>query len=170
MKNRLFAILCSAAFLLCIVGANWAISTFGIVGVGFGLMAPAGVYFAGATFGFRDAVQELGGRFWVVGLIVLGAALSWFIEPTFALASGVAFLFSEFADFAVYTPLRERNWPSAVVLSNTVGAVVDSAIFLWLAFSSLEFLWGNVIGKLWMTALALPVVYLSRRWTKAAVA
>lgn len=153
----------SAAFLACIVGANWALATFGLVPVGFGLMAPAGVFFAGATFGFRDAVQEEAGRFWTLGLIGIGVGLSALVDPTFALASGLAFGLSEFADFAIYTPLRERNWPVAVVASNAVGSLVDSAVFLLVAFGSIEFIAGQVVGKTYMTLIALPVVWLARR-------
>jgi uncharacterized PurR-regulated membrane protein YhhQ (DUF165 family) len=50
----------------------------------------------------------------------------------------VAFPVPQLADYAVYAPLRERNWLSAVALSNTVGLVVDSVIALSLAFGSLE--------------------------------
>jgi uncharacterized PurR-regulated membrane protein YhhQ (DUF165 family) len=153
----------SLAFVACIVAANAALSAFGTVPVGFGLMAPAGVFFAGATFGFRDAAQETGGRLWTVGLIAVGALLSAVIDPTFALASGAAFAVSELADFAVYTPLRNRNWPTAVVLSNLVGSILDSAIFLTIAFGSLDFMAGQVVGKTYMTALALPIVGLARR-------
>jgi hypothetical protein len=49
------------------------------------------------------------------------AAFSAFASPQFAVASAVAFLHSELADNAVYTPLREKNWLSVVALSNTVG-------------------------------------------------
>src|SRR3954465_14586571 len=127
-------------YVAVIVLANWAISTFGIVPVGFGLYAPAGVYFAGLAFTLRDLVQEQLGRSWTVVAISVGAAVSALISPQFALASGLAFLLSELADFAVYTPLRTRNWLAAVALSNTVGLIADSALFLLLAFGSLEFL------------------------------
>jgi hypothetical protein len=150
-------------FLGCIVAANWAIETFGFVPVGFGLMAPAGVYFAGLTFTFRDLAHDSMGRRWIVAAILVGAALSYAISPAFAVASGVAFLVSELADLAVYTPLRGRSWLGAVALSNTVGLVVDSALFLLLAFGSLEFLAGQVVGKAWMTALAIVVLMGSRR-------
>lgn len=160
MTTRIAA---SAAFLACIIGANWALATYGIVPLlGTSLMVPAGVYFAGLTFGLRDAVQELGGRAWTVGLIVIGAALSALIDPAFALASGCAFLLSELADLAVYTPLRDRQWIGAVVASNLVGSVVDSLLFLWLAFGSIEFWQGQVIGKMLMTAVALPIVWFAR--------
>jgi hypothetical protein len=36
-------------------------------------------------------------------------------------------------------------------------------VFLWLAFGSLEFLVGQVVGKAWMVGLALPVIALLRR-------
>ena len=74
------------------------------------------------------------------------------------MASGVAFLVSELSDLVVYTPLRERSWLGAVVTSNTVGLMIDSALFLWLAFGSLQFFWGQVVGKAWMTLLAVVLI------------
>ena len=145
-----------------VFAANWAISRFGIVPVGFGLLAPAGVYFAGLAFTLRDLTHEALGRRAVLLAILLGAAFSSFVSPQFAVASGVAFLLSELADYAVYTPLREKNWLSAVALSNTVGLVLDSVIFLSLAFGSLAFLPGQIVGKAWMTAAAVVVLCLFR--------
>jgi queuosine precursor transporter len=146
-----------------IFAANWAISTFGVVPVGFGLVAPAGVYFAGLAFTLRDLTQEALGRRWTIAAIIVGAALSGLVSAQFALASGVAFLVSELADYLVYTPLRERNWPVAVGASNLVGLVLDSVLFLSLAFGSLDFLWGQIVGKLWMTLLAVLVIAGLRR-------
>lgn len=150
-------------YIATIFGANWAIATFGLVPVGFGLLAPAGVYFAGLAFTMRDLTQEGLGRAWTFGAILVGAALSALVSPQFAVASGAAFLVSEGLDFAVYTPLRARHWLGAVALSNTVGLVADSVLFLLLAFGSLEFLAGQVVGKAWMTALAVGVLWLWRR-------
>jgi uncharacterized PurR-regulated membrane protein YhhQ (DUF165 family) len=147
------------AFLATIPLANWALRTWGFVSIGFGLVAPAGVYFAGLSFGLRDIAHELAGRRYVIGAILVGAGLSWWIEPDFAVASGVAFLVSESADLAVYDPLRNRSWPAAVVLSNTVGAAVDSVLFLWLAFSSTTGWVDLTIGKLYMVA---PVMFIMR--------
>lgn len=153
------------AYILTIVGANWAIEAFGVVPVGFGLMAPAAVYFVGLAFTFRDLTQERLGKIWVVGAIVVGALLSAILSPQLAVASGTAFLVSELADFAVYTPLRERQWLTAVAASNVVGLVIDSAIFLWLAFGSFELLWGQMVGKAWMTAVAVIVLAFLRQRT-----
>lgn len=151
------------AYLATIVLANVAIVLWGIVPVGFGLYAPAGVYFAGLAFTCRDLCQDALGRTWVVAAILIGGALSALLSPQLAAASAIAFLISEGLDMAVYTPLREKRWLTAVTLSNVVGAVADSAIFLWLAFGSLAFLPGQVWAKLLMTALAVSVLTFTRK-------
>lgn len=148
---------------LTIIAANWAIVRFGVVPVGFGLMAPAAVYFAGLAFTFRDFIHETLGEKAVLIAILGGAALSAFVSPQFAIASGAAFLFSELADLAVYTPLRKKHWLGAVAISNVVGLVVDSALFLWLAFGSTEYLAGQVVGKAWVTLLFVLALWVIRR-------
>lgn len=160
------------AFVATVWAANWALARYGIVPIGFGLEAPAGVYFAGLAFGLRDALHERGGRQLVFAGITAGALLSYVVEDAvsipgghapIAVASAVAFALSELADLAVYEPLRRRHWSTAVALSNTVGAVVDSALFLWLAFGTLDHLTGNVAGKVLMVAVAWPLVWWARR-------
>jgi uncharacterized PurR-regulated membrane protein YhhQ (DUF165 family) len=155
-------------FVATIFGANWALETYGLVPVGFGLLAPAGVYFAGLAFTLRDVVHRTLGRLPVIAAILAGGAVSWLVSPTFAVASAVAFTVSELSDLTVYEPLRNRNWYGAVVASNIVGAVVDSAVFLWLAFGSLAFIQGQIVGKLWMTAAALPLLVVGRRVLRTA--
>ncbi len=100
-----------------------------------------------------------------IGAIVAGAIISAGLSPpSIVLASATAFLLSETIDFAVYTPLARKRLVLAVVASSTVGLVVDSIIFLWLAFGSLDFLAGQIVGKAWMVLLAIPfVTYLRRR-------
>lgn len=152
-----------AAYIGTIFAANWAIDRYGPVSVGFGLTAPAGVYFAGLAFTLRDITQNIIGRRAVVVAIVLGAMASALINTRFAAASATAFLVSELADFAVYTPLQRRGWLKAVIASNVVGFVVDSVLFLWLAFDSLEFLPGQLAGKAWMTAAFVALLVPFRR-------
>lgn len=147
-----------ALFLGTIVAANWAIDAFGVVPVGFGLMAPAAVYFVGIALTLRDLAHDAVGRGMIVLAILVGAALSAIVAPELALASGVAFLVSELADLAVYTPLRRRGRILAVAASNAVGLVLDSLIFLQLAFGSLEFLPGQIVGKGAMTVAAIAVL------------
>ena len=65
-------------------------------------------------------------------------------------------------DFAVYTPLREHNWPAAVVASNAVGLLCDSVLFLWIAFGNFDFLPGQIVGKTWVTLAFLPLLVIWR--------
>ena len=129
-----------------------------------GILAPSGVLAIGLSFTLRDLVQRrLGVKYTFFG-IAIGAAFSALLSPALALASGTAFLLSETLDLLVYTPLQRRNLVAAVFASNIVGIIVDSAIFLWLAFGSLQFIQGQIIGKLWMTLAALPIIWLVRKW------
>jgi len=155
----------ASLFVGTVFGANWAITHYGVIGVGFGYQAPAGVLFAGLAFTLRDLLHESGGRKWVLAAILLGAVSSFLIEDgrQFAIASAVAFTLSETIDFAIYEPLRHRHWLGAVALSNTFGLVVDSVIFLWLAFGNLDFLPGQLIGKAYMTILAVAGLYMWKR-------
>jgi uncharacterized PurR-regulated membrane protein YhhQ (DUF165 family) len=154
-----------AAYVLAIVIANVLLARGVMVHFGFGLVAPAAVLAVGTTFTFRDVIQTSLGGFWSIGAIVAGTAVSLLIAPAFVLASATAFFLSELADFAVYTPIAQRNWTAALLLSNTVGLVLDSCLFLTLAFGSLAFLPGQLVGKTLMTLLAiLPIaIWRSRR-------
>lgn len=134
-----------------------------LIPVGFGLRGPSGVLWVGAALVLRDVVQHHLGRWPVVGAIVVGAGLAYFVAPSLAVASAAAFLVSEALDFAVYTPLAERGRLFAAVgASNVLGAVVDTFLFLWLAFGSVAFWQGQIVGKLWMTAPALVVLMAMR--------
>jgi uncharacterized PurR-regulated membrane protein YhhQ (DUF165 family) len=104
----------------------------------------------GAALLLRDLVQRQKGVSWSLGCIGVGAALSFLIAPpAIALASGAAFLFSELVDFAAYTPLARKRFYTALFVSCLAGAVADSAIFLWMAFGSLDHMAGQIIGKVY---------------------
>lgn len=161
------------AFALCIPAANWLIGNAGTVCVPDGpclipvapsVMAPSGVLMIGLALVLRDLVQRRLGLAWAVAAILAGAALSAIVAPPpLVVASTVAFLLSELADLAVYTPLQRRRLLLAVFASSTVGLIVDSAVFLHLAFGNLDFLAGQVIGKGWMVLLAMPLIARLRR-------
>lgn len=160
-------------FLITIPLSNWMIFHVGTVCVAHGpclipvapgIMAPSGVLTAGLALVLRDIVQRCLGAWWGLLAIVLGAALSALVAPTsLVLASAAAFTTSEFADFAIYTPLQRRGLTRAVLASSGVGIVIDSLVFLSLAFGSLALFPGQVIGKLWSIAIALPLIQLTRR-------
>lgn len=157
MKRYGFA----AAFIGCIVAANYATQHFGLV-QGVGGMVTAGTYLAGATFTLRDGVHETWGRGPVVALIVLGALLSWLVAPVFAIASGAAFLVSELADLAVYEPLRRRQWETAVVASGLAGSIVDTFLFLRLAHLPTS-LWPAQVATKMAVTFGLVVLLRLRR-------
>lgn len=158
--NKTLAGILGATFLACILLANYVTTEYGMIPVGFGLVATAGTYFAGLTFVLRDSIQDLAGKYAALVLIAVGAGLSYLVsDPFIALASGVAFLAAETADLAVYTPLRRRGYIRAAIASNVVGAAVDTVLFLWIAgFPIWAALSGQLVGKLAVTALAVAVI------------
>jgi hypothetical protein len=167
------------AFMACIPAANWMIGHLGTTCVPDGpclvpvfpwspqggpMMAPSGVSMIGIALVLRDLVQRRLGRVPALMAIVAGAALSGALAPPqLVVASTTAFFLSELADFAVFTPLQKRGLVLAVLASAVVGLIADSILFLWLAFGSLEFLEGQVLGKTWMVLLALPFVHWIRK-------
>lgn len=161
-----------AAFAATVPLANWLIGNVGtfcapqgpcLIPVGFGLEAPSGVLAVGAALVLRDLVQRRLGLGWSVLAILIGAALSAiFASRELVMASTAAFLLSEMSDLGVYTPLQRRRLVLAVLASGIVGITIDSIVFLWLAFGSLDFLLGQVLGKLWMIVVALPLVHWLR--------
>jgi queuosine precursor transporter len=170
-----------ALFALTIPAANWLIGHVGtvcqpagvcLIPVAPGLMAPSGVIMAGAALVLRDLVQRRLGVAASSLAILAGAVLSALLAPpALVIASAAAFLLSEFADLAVYTPLARRGLIIAVVASGVVGLVVDSVVFLWLAFGSLEFLLGQIVGKAWMVLFSIPCVgWLRRRDARLGIA
>ena len=115
-----------------------------------GVLAPSGVLVIGAALVLRDLVQLRAGIPASLACVTAGVALSAAVAPpALVVASASAFAFSEMADFAVYTPLARRSFAAAIAASCAAGALVDSALFLWLAFGSLEHLEGQVIGKVY---------------------
>jgi uncharacterized PurR-regulated membrane protein YhhQ (DUF165 family) len=172
-QRRSEGLLYLALFTLTIPAANWMIGHVGtvcppqspcLVPVAPGLMAPSGVVMIGLALVLRDLVQRRLGLAAAVGAIMVGAALSAVLAPpAIVLASASAFLLSELADLLVYTPLQRRGFVRAVLASSLVGLVVDSAVFLYVAFGNLDFLAGQVVGKAWMVLLAIPFVHWLRR-------
>jgi queuosine precursor transporter len=78
----------------------------------------------------------------VIVAILVGALLSWVVtlNRDLAVASAVAFLFGELANS------------------------IDSILFLQIAFGGLDFIEGQIIGKLWTTVFAVVLLLAVRRW------
>jgi uncharacterized PurR-regulated membrane protein YhhQ (DUF165 family) len=161
------------AFFGCVPLANWMIGNVGtecipngpcLLPVGPGLMAPSGVLMIGVALVLRDLVQRRLGRGMALTAIVGGGVISAGIVPQeLALASTMSFLLSELIDFTVYTPLQERGLVLAVLLSSMAGLVMDSILFLWMAFGNLDHLAGQLVGKSLMVLAVLPFIHWLRR-------
>jgi queuosine precursor transporter len=128
-----------------------------------GVLAPSGVLVIGAALVLRDLVQRRAGIPASLACVVGGAVLSAAVAPpALVVASAAAFLFSELADFSVYTPLARRSFALGVAASCAAGALVDSGLFLWLAFGSLDHLEGQVVGKVYAALAFLAWRVLAR--------
>ena len=170
---RIIGIAALVGFTATIPAANWLIGNVGtfcapngpcLIPVAPGLMAPSGVLMIGLALVLRDVVHQYLGWRWSFVAILIGTLMSVLVAPpALVVASCAAFLLSESADLAVYAPLRQRRLWLAVAASGAVGSIVDSVLFLFLAFGSLDHLAGNVVGKIWMSALAVIVIFAIRR-------
>lgn len=168
VKGWLFGLL----FILTIPVSNWVVMNVGlvctadgpcVVPVWPGIMAPSGVLLAGLALVLRDGVHHFLGTRWAFYCIIAGTILSAFLsEPNLVVASAVAFLFSETADLIVYTPLRRRFPAWAIVASGFAGSVVDSLLFLTIAFGDLNYIVGQVLGKFEMSVLAAVLIIMLR--------
>jgi queuosine precursor transporter len=127
-----------AVFLLAIVGANLTIATFGPVAV-----IPVAFTFVALDLVARDGLHELWkGRNLVpkMGLLIaVGGALSAALNVDavrIALASCLAFTAAQTINALGYWALD--RWPRLVKInaSNVPAALVDSAVFLTVAFGS----------------------------------
>lgn len=149
------------AYVATILGTNVAFAHAGPVPLTFAI--------AGLALVTRDWAHEVCGRWRTLGLVGIGAVLSAAAaSPAIALASGLAFLVAETLDLLVYDALRRWSRVAGVLASGVVGAVVDSLVFLSVAFGSLAFLQAQVTGKLAATLAAgvvLAVLGAARRRT-----
>lgn len=159
-RSVIVAVVLAVAYVGSIVLANYLTEHFQQVPAWFGLLVPAGTYSAGLALGLRDVLQDKTRVRWVLAAIAAGTIVSWWVSPALAVASATAFLVSELVDLGVYTPLRNRGRHlTAIALSNTVGAAVDTVIFLSLAGFGLT--WASVGGQLLVKAVFVTAPFLA---------
>lgn len=158
-KNIVFV-----AFLSTIPLANWWLTTFGFYDVP--LLGPvaSGVVWIGVSFTLRDVLQLYAGKKWIPPALLVGTILSYFVaDPFIAYASGAAFLVSETLNWAVYTPLSEKKFKTAVALSGTVGGIIDSTLFLYIAFGSTTGWWQLALAKTFIVLATVPLAKEARK-------
>lgn len=116
--------------------------------------------------------------FWLISLMPIdveaGSSMEWAVVLTpvwrITLASIVAEVFSEMLDTEVYSwwvekVTRRHQW-ARVLISNLVSVPLDSLIFSFGAFygrmpvsAVWEIFWGNVLIKLVVTLISIPMIY-----------
>ena len=166
---KVFAVL-AGLYVALVLLANWLASRY-VVSVGFGRVAPAGVFCIGGVLVLRDWLQQLAGLVWTMPFVYAAGLLSWLVGDVagwtslekVAVASVVAFTISETVEALVFTPVRNRSLTLGVALSATAGNAIDSWVFLTLAFSSTAFFWGQFWGKNEAIAAGVLLTLVRRR-------
>lgn len=75
-------------------------------------------------------------------LVCTGSLLSFFINSNskmVAIASACSFAIVGVVSFIIYQALIERNRAFKMNVTNSIGAVVDSLLFPWIAFGAIDF-------------------------------
>lgn len=128
-------------YLLSIVIANVVTARFAPLQFGM-FIVPMGTLFVGATFIFRDLVQNKYGRsktyLFIFTALILSAVVSFSLGDTLMIvtASALSFLIAETADTEIYTRLRlPMAW--RVFYSGIVGGLLDSVVFVIVGLSPL---------------------------------
>lgn len=124
-------------FLAAIVAANLVITKYGQSAVLY-----VGASFVAFVFVMRDRLHDSFETHRVpkmAALILSGAAISYLMNADaekIAVASGAAFLVGETLDWITYHSLRRREWLERSNVSNVVGAIADTIVFMALAFDT----------------------------------
>lgn len=128
-------------YLLSIVIANVVTARFAPLEFGI-FIVPMGTLFVGATFIFRDLVQNKYGRkktyLFIFTALFLSAIVSYSLGDTLMIvaASALSFLIAETADTEIYTRLKlPMAW--RVFYSGIVGGFFDSVVFVIVGLSPL---------------------------------
>lgn len=159
MKLKNILLVCS--YLAAIVAANLSIVYFG---------PAAAIWNAAILIAFdltaRDGLHEAwnGRNLWpkMAALITVGSLLSWWLNADagkIALASFLAFGASGIADALTYTALGGRSRMIKMNGSNVVSSVVDSAVFVLIAWLPWIIIPGQIIAKIiggavWSTVIS----------------
>ena len=95
-----------------------------------------------------------------VGFAVAVAASLVLAPARIAVASGTAFLLSQWLDIGVFDRLRHGSWWRAPLVATLLAAILDTAVFWSIAFAGTEGPWGTwALGDL-AVKLVLGVLLL----------
>ncbi len=152
-------------YIALIVAVNYGFTVTPLVALPGGEKWPPMSLIVGFIFVARDFAQREIGHRVIIAMLAAGALSYIMADPFVAAASVAAFLFSEFADWAVYS-FTGRPFAERVLLSSAVGTPLDSVVFLGIIGQL------SMAGVLAMTASkmlgALAVWWLIRRQNASA--
>jgi queuosine precursor transporter len=128
-------------YLISIITANVVTAAFAPLNLGV-FIVPMGTLLIGATFIFRDLVQNQYGRkktyAFIALALILSALVSYLLGDTLliVLASALSFAVAETTDTEIYSRLKlPMAW--RVFYSGLVGGLLDSVIFVIIGLSPL---------------------------------
>ncbi|MCO1575913.1 VUT family protein [Crossiella sp. SN42] len=156
-----------ASYLAVVVAANYTAAHCPPLQLA-GLAVPLGAVATGLTLTLRDLLTETVTTATMLLALAAAAVLSAEVaSPTVAAASALAFLVSEAIDAWVYARLRHRSRIAAAAASNGIGLLVDTALFLPLAFGNWALTPGHLLGKTLSGALSVGLLAcLLRVWSR----
>ncbi len=167
-------------FIAAAATSNWAIENVGhdngpsaprTLPIGWGLDAPSGVVLVGVMITLRDALHERVGLRGTLLVILFGSIVSALLAPAaIAMASGVTLLVAETTDALVYQRLRRRGRLRAAFASNLVSSIVDSALFLIVAYgleAARHDTWALTVGKVEASVITLAILAVVMRSFRA---
>lgn len=164
----------ATVYVALVVLANWLAAKYLITVPFTHYLAPAGVLCIGFVLVLRDWLWQLRGFKSSVALILVAGILSYLVGviagygslQRVALASLLAFAVSEgIFESLIFGPLRKRRFTLGVALSASVGNLVDSFVFLIIAFPAIwtKLYAGNVVGKFELIAVGVLLTLARRR-------
>jgi queuosine precursor transporter len=131
------AIFWTAAYVASILIVNWLFAPAQLIPGVTQWATPWGDLFlanivVGAVFVLRDYAQrEIGHRI-LVATLVAGALTYWMVDPAIAVASLVAFVISETADWGVFS-FWKKSLQSRILVSSLIAIPLDTVVFQHLA-------------------------------------
>ncbi|NCU18056.1 VUT family protein [Pallidibacillus pasinlerensis] len=161
-------------YLSAIILANVLTAKFPPIALG-ALFFPVGSFLIGATFIFRDLVQNKYGRkrtyMFITLALVLSAIASYMLGDTLMIvfASAVSFIISEVCDTEIYTRMKSA-FIKRVFISGVVGGTLDSVVFVVIGMSPLgagflpwelvpNAIMGQLLAKIGLQAIGALVLY-----------
>lgn len=99
----------------------------------------------------------------MAAVLIGGIIAAVIASPVLAVASVAAFLIAETVDLLVFTGLRRRGLVIASVASSVIGLLLDSLIFVQIAFGNPAYIVGQSIGKAWAVLALLPLLIAIQR-------